>query len=43
MQWAQSADSELVQYLRNEFLVGGPFANAAVSARGVKRKVRKSA
>jgi hypothetical protein len=43
MQWAQSANSELVQYLRNEFLVGGPFANAAVSARGVKRKVRKSA
>ena len=43
MQWAQSANSELVQYVRNEFAAGGPFADAAVSARSTKRKVRKSA
>jgi len=43
MQWAQSANSELVQYVRNEFAAGGPFADAAVSARSAKRKVRKSA
>lgn len=43
MQWAQSANSELVQYLRNEFAAGGPFANAAVNPRGAKRNVRKSA
>jgi hypothetical protein len=43
MQWAQSTNSELVQYLRNEFAAGGPFASAAVNARGAKRKVRKSA
>jgi hypothetical protein len=43
MQWAQSTNSELVQYLRNEFAAGGPFASAAVNVRGAKRKVRKSA
>ena len=41
MQWAQSANSELVQYVRNEFAAGGPFADAAVSARSTKRKVQK--
>jgi hypothetical protein len=39
MHWAQSANSELVQYVRNEFVPGGPFANGAPIQRGAKRKV----
>jgi len=29
MEWSQSPTSELVQYLKNEFVLGGPDANAA--------------
>jgi hypothetical protein len=43
MQWAQSPNSELVQYVRNEFVLGGPFAERAGSSRGAKGKVRKGA
>jgi hypothetical protein len=39
--WAQSPTSELVQYVRNEFVLGGPFANAANRKRNASTKKSK--
>jgi hypothetical protein len=37
MEWSQSATSELVQYLKNEFKLGGPGGNAATKeAKGAR-------
>jgi hypothetical protein len=43
MQWAQSPSSELVQYVRNEFVPGGPFVSGAANARASKGKAHRRA
>jgi hypothetical protein len=43
MQWAQSPTSELVQYVRNEFVPGGPFVTGIASVRASKKKAHRRA